>query len=98
MNNEQLTEKIFSHEKSIGRLEEDVTNIYKRQAEIKDLAKSTQELALAVQQLASKVSDVDDRISVVEDSQRAKSAAVWQIVMSCVISGIGTYVVSTLLR
>lgn len=98
MTNEQLTEKVFDHEKSIGKLEEDVTNIYKKQAEIKELAKSTQDLALAVQKLASKVSDVDDRISVVEGAQRAKSAAVWQIVMSCIISGIGTYVISTILR
>jgi uncharacterized protein YoxC len=98
MTTEQLTEKVFAHEKSIGKLEEDVTNIYKRQAEIKDLAKSTQELALAVQQLATKVNDVDDRISMVEGTQRTKSAAIWQIVMSVIISGIGTYLISNLFR
>ena len=98
MTNEQLTKTVIAHGEKISRIEEDIARLLETQSDIKDLTKSTHEIALGMKELQSDVKDVKGRITIVEDTQRSKNAAVWQIVMSVIISGIGTYVISNMLR
>ena len=98
MTNEQLTKELIEQGKAISALQEDVKTIFKNQEEIREIAKSTQDIALSVKELTAKVCDVDERVGNIEGSQRSKNAAIWQIVMSVLISSIGTYVISNILR
>ena len=98
MTTEQLTKTVITHGEKISRIEEDIERLLDTQSDIKDLTKSTHEIALGMKELQSDVKDVKGRITIVEDTQRSKSAAVWQMVMSAIISGIGTFVITSILR
>lgn len=94
----ELTKKAFEQGELLARHESDIKTLFNNQKDIKALAESTQELALSVKELAGRMSEVDERLELIENEKRQKNYAVWQIVMSALIGGMATYIVTAVLR
>lgn len=97
MDTHELTAKVFQYEKTIAEHQEKIHTLFNQQKNIEKIASSTQELALSVKELAGRVNDVDDRLELIESEKRQKGYALWQIVMSALIGGVITYVITAVL-
>lgn len=97
MDTHELTAKVFQYEKTLAEHQEKIHTLFNQQKNIEKLASSTQELALSVKELAGRVNDVDDRLELIESEKRQKGYALWQIVISALIGGVITYVITAVL-
>ena len=98
MDTHELTVKVFQYEKTLAEHQEKIHTLFNQQKNIEKLASSTQELALSVKELAGRVNDVDDRLELIENEKRQKGYALWQIIISAVVGGFVTYIISNILR
>ncbi len=98
MDIKELTTKTHEISVEVARHNEQIKTLFSTQAEIKVIAESTHELAQAVKELSVRLRSVENNIEIIENEKRQKGFAVWQIIVSAVLGGTLTYVVSTLLR
>ena len=98
MDTHELTAKVFQYEKTLAEHQEKIHTLFNQQRNIEKLATSTQELALSVKELAGRVNDVDDRLEIIESERRQKGYAVWQIIMSAVVGGAATFIVTSIIN
>lgn len=94
MTEHELTQKMIEHEARLAGHDEELKTLFRQQKEMRELVESVHELALSVQELTGKVKDVDGRLEVIETDRRQKGHAIWQIVVSALLGGAITYLVT----
>lgn len=97
MDIKQLTEKTVEHEARLAAHDEELKTLFNQQRNIEKLADSTRELAQSVKELAVRVDGVDERLEVIEQDKRHKGNVVWQIIVSALLGGALTYLVTQIL-
>ncbi|MBR5298537.1 MAG: hypothetical protein IKU29_11830 [Parabacteroides sp.] len=98
MNVEQLTQKTIEHEAKLAAYGEDLKTLFAQQQDIRILTESTKDLAISVRDVATKINDMDDRLEVIEQDKRQKGFAIWQIIVSAILGGALTYLVTLALK
>ena len=98
MDTGKLTGIVMEHEAKLSAHGEELKTLFSQQKDIKALAKSTQELALSVRDLAGRVNDVDGRLEIIEQDKRHKGSIVWQTIVSALLGGALTYIITLALR
>lgn len=97
MDMRQLTDKTMEHEARLAAHEEELKTLFNQQKNIEKLADSTHELAKSVERLTENVNDVDQRLDTIESTTRKRGAVIWQAVVSAIVGGGITYIVTQLL-
>ena len=98
MNQENVVEKLLDHESRISKHTEDIKNLFEQQKDIRKLADATQEMAKNMAALTEQMKSMDGRMMAFEEDKGKKGFAIWQIVMSALVGGVVTYIVTNLLR
>ena len=98
MDNHELTERVFLIGERISAHDQEIKTLFNQQKNIEKLAESTHELAQSVKELTVRINTVDDRLELIENEKKQKNFAIWQIVMSAVIGGVATYIISNILK
>ena len=93
----QLTDKAMEHEARLAAHEEELKTLFNQQKNIEKLADSTHELAKSVERLTENVNEVDQRLHTIESTARKRGAVIWQTVVSAVIGGGITYLITQIL-
>lgn len=93
-----VDERLQEHGEHLARHDEQIKTLLSQQADIKTLAESTHSLAMSVEKLTQRICSVEDDLEVLNAEKRQKSFAVWQIVVSAIVGGIVTYVLTNILR
>ena len=97
MDMRQLTDKAMEHEARLAAHEEEIKMLFNQQKNIEKLADSTHELAKSVERLTENVNEVDQRLHTIESTARKRGVAIWQAVVSAVIGGGITYLITQIL-
>lgn len=97
MDNPTLTKHVVEHGEMLARHDSDIQTLFRQQDSIEKLTDSTHKLAISVGKLTDKVAAVDERLDNIEGEKRQKGFAIWQIVMSAVLGGAVTYLVTMIL-
>lgn len=93
----ELTDRVVKHGEKIAAHDEEIKTLFNQQKNIEKLAQTTQELALSVKELTAHMCGVEDRLETIEKEKKQKSLAVWQAVISAIVGGAVTYLVTSLL-
>lgn len=93
-----LEERVQENGEHLARHDEQIKSLFKQQEDIKKLVESTHTLALSVEKLTTRIGNIEDDIQVLTTEKRQKSYAIWQIIMSAVIGGAATFLVTQILR
>ena len=93
----ELTSRVVGHGEKIVAHEEEIKTLFNQQKNIEKLAQTTQELALSVKDLTAHMCGVEDRLEIIESEKKQKSLAVWQAVVSAIVGGVITFVITNLL-
>ncbi|MEG0914452.1 MAG: hypothetical protein RSG57_01740 [Christensenellaceae bacterium] len=97
MTDEKAIDEIVQHGKQIARHDSEIKTLFNQQKSIEKIADSTNSLALSIEKIAGRIEDVDERLGCIEQDKKQKGFAVWQIVMSAVLGGVLTFLVSRLI-
>ena len=97
MTSDAVVEKILDHESRISKHTEDIKTLFEQQKTIRDLANSTQDMATNVAALTEQIKSLNSRVVAFEEDKGKKNFAVWQIIVSALLGGTITYIVSTFL-
>ena len=92
----ELTSRGFEHGEKISAHDEEIKTLFNQQKNIEKLAQTTQELALSVKELTAHMCGVEDRLETIEKEKKQKSLAVWQAVISAIVGGAVTYLVTSM--
>lgn len=92
-----VDERLQEHGEHLARHDEQIKTLFTQQADIKGLADSTHSLALSVEKLTQKVVALEEDIEIMSEEKRNKGFAVWQIIMSAIIGGAATFVLTHVL-
>lgn len=93
----ELTDRVVKHGEKIVAHDEEIKTLFNQQKNIERLANTTQELALSVKDLTAHMCGVEDRLETIENEKKQKSLAMWQAVVSAVIGGVITFIITSLL-
>lgn len=100
---EALTEKTMNQEAQIAKNAADISTIFhqldnhnERIVENSKTINAIHDLALSVRELTGKVDDVDKRVKSIEEEKKQRTHAIWQIIVSAVIGGGLTLLVTQL--
>lgn len=97
MTNEQLTQISIEQAERISHIEADVKTLFTELKAYHEIVEGIHELALSVQKLSDRIENMDVRLGAIENDKRTKAHAIWQIVVSAVLGGGLTLLVTTLL-
>ena len=92
----EITTRVFEHGEMLSAHEQEIKTLFKQQKNIEALTESTQNLAISVKEIAIQQKDISDRVADIESEKRQKGFAIWQIVVSAVVGGAVTYLVTAL--
>lgn len=92
-----LEERVQDNGERLARHTEQIKTLFAQQEQIEKLAESTHALALSIEKLTNRVCSVEDDLNVINAEKRQKSFAVWQIIVSALVGGIATYVLTHIL-
>ena len=90
-------ERLQEHGEHLARHDEQIKTLFSQQADIKELAESTHALAVSVEKLTTRVCGIEDDLKVINDDKRQKNFAVWQIIVSAIIGGAATFILTHVL-
>lgn len=93
----ELTSRVIEHGEKISAHDEEIKTLFNQQKNIERLANTTQELALSVKDLTAHMCGVEDRLETIESEKQQKGFAVWQAVISALVGGGITYIITSLL-
>ena len=96
MDLKEITNRVFEHGEIISAHEQEIKTLFNQQKNIEKLATTTQELALSMKELTAHMCGVEDRLEIIEGEKRQKGFAIWQIVVSAIVGGAATYLVTSL--
>lgn len=91
-------ERLQEHGEHLARHDEQIKTLFLQQADIKELAESTHSLAVSVEKLTARICNVEDDLQVINNDKRQKSYAIWQIVVSAIIGGAATFILTHILH
>lgn len=97
MDMHELTSRVIKHGEKISAHDEEIKTLFNQQKNIERLANTTQELALSVKDLTAHMCGVEDRLETIESEKQQKGFAVWQAVISALVGGGITYIITSLL-
>lgn len=92
-----VDERLQDHGEHLARHDEQIKTLFSQQEDIKQLVESTHSLAMSVKELTQRVSSVEDSLEALDEEKKQKGFAVWQILMSAVIGGVATYLLTHIL-
>lgn len=94
MDNALLTQKTMEQEAKIAHQQADIEEIFRQQkkqdAKIEENSKMLtviHELVVTMTEVKCGVQDLNERVEIIENDKRTKAHAVWQIIISAVIGG-----------
>ena len=93
-----LEERVQENGEHLARHDEQIKTLFSQQEDIKKLAESTHSLAISVEKLTARICNVEDDLQLINNDKRQKSYAIWQIVVSAVIGGAATFIVTHVLH
>ncbi len=91
-------ERLQEHGEHLARHDEQIKTLFATTEEIKALAESTHSLAVSVEKLTSRITHVEDDLEAYNEEKNKKSFAVWQVLMSAIVGGVATYILTNILR
>jgi len=92
-----VDERLQEHGEHLARHDEQIKTLFSQQADIKALAESTHSLAMSVEKLTQRICSVEDDLDALNAEKRQKSFAVWQIVVSAIVGGVVTFLLTHVL-
>ena len=92
-----VDERLQEHGEHLARHDEQIKTLLLQQADIKALAESTHSLAMSVEKLTQRICSVEDDLEALNAEKRQKSFAVWQIVVSAIVGGAVTFLLTQVL-
>ena len=93
-----LEERVQDNGERLARHTEQIKTLFAQQEQIEKLAESTHALALSIEKLTNRVCSVEDDLDIINSEKRQKSFAVWQIVVSAIIGGAATFILTHILH
>lgn len=93
-----LEERVQDNGERLARHTEQIKTLFAQQEQIEKLAESTHALALSIEKLTNRVCSVEDNLDLINNEKRQKSFAVWQIVVSAIIGGAATFILTHILH
>ena len=92
-----IEERVQENGEHLARHDEQIKTLFAQQEQIEKLAESTHALAISVEKLTTRVCSIEDDINILDQEKRQKNFAVWQIIMSAVLGGVATYILTRVL-
>ena len=92
-----IEERVQENGEHLARHDEQIRTLFSQQEDIKKLAESTHALALSVEKLTARICTVEDDLQTLNADRRQKSFAIWQVVVSAIIGGAATYILTHIL-
>lgn len=93
-----LEERVQENGEHLARHDEQIKTLFSQQENINKLAESTHSLAISVEKLTARICNVEDDLQLINNDKRQKSYAIWQIVVSAVIGGAATFIMTHVLH
>lgn len=90
-------ERLQEHGEHLARHDEQIKTLFAQQSAIKELTESTHSLAMSVEKLTTRVCSIETDIGNINTEKKQKNFALWQIVMSAIIGGGITFLITTIL-
>jgi len=93
-----LEERVQENCEHLVRHDEQIKTLFVQQEDIKKLAESTHALAISVEKLTSRICTVEDDLQLINADKRQKTYAIWQVVVSAIIGGAATFILTHILH
>lgn len=93
-----IEERVQENGEHLARHDEQIKTLFSQQEDIKKLAESTHALALSVEKLTARICTVEDDLQILNADKRQKTYAIWQIVVSAIIGGAATFILTHILH
>lgn len=92
-----IEERVQENGEHLARHDEQIRTLFSQQEDIKKLAESTHALALSVEKLTARICTVEDDLQTLNADRRQKNFAIWQVVVSAIIGGAATFILTHIL-